>query len=470
MHVEDTDRSPESRADRALWLPSTPWWRPEPASATENLHPVGAEAAVSSETSGPFVALLIFTFVMLISPQSFFPALGKLRPAWLAAAAAVGLLIFDRVPKGKPLLAPGRETLAVVGLLGWAVVTLPFSYWPGGSFATIVEMYSKTLVIFWLLGLTVNSVQRLSTVAWALSLMAVPLAYVGVSNYMSGNFMAGGVGRIAGYEGALTQNPNDLALMLNLITPLAIGLLAIHRKPLAKSVLLTVVALNTAAVIYTRSRSGFLTIAALWLFYGWKLSRRRRAGWPIAVLIVALLCVPLLPTGYLSRIGTITNIEEDESGSAQGRWEAMKAGAGYIMEHPVVGSGIGMNGLALNDLIGASWHNVHNVYLEYGMDLGLPGLFLYLVLTVSAFRSTILVCRRTAGVPGLQTLFHLSEGLQGSLCAFVVGAFFAPVAYNFYFYYIAGLTIGARQALQAAGGAVEAEGSTSSGRARNAFN
>jgi probable O-glycosylation ligase (exosortase A-associated) len=407
---------------------------------------------------------------MLISPQSFFPALGKFRPAWLAAAAAVGLLIFDRVPKGRPLLAPGRETSAVVGLLGWAVVTLPFSYWPGGSFATITETYSKTLVIFWLLGLTVNSVQRLSTVAWALSLMAIPLAYVGVSNYMSGNFMAGGVGRIAGYEGALTQNPNDLALMLNLITPLAIGLLAIQRRPLPKWVLLTVVAMNTAAVVYTRSRSGFLTIAALWLFYGWKLSRRRRAGWPIAVLIAALLCVPLLPTGYLSRISTITNIEEDETGSAQGRWESMKAGAGYIMEHPVVGSGIGMNGLALNELTGPTWHNVHNVYLEYGMDLGLPGLVLYLVLTVSAFRSTRLVCRRTAGVPGLQPLFHLSEGLQGSLCAFVVGAFFAPVAYNFYFYYIAALTIGARQALQAAGGAVGAGESASSGRGRNPFN
>jgi hypothetical protein len=99
----------------------------------------------------------------------------------------------------------------------------------------------------------------------------------------------------------------------------------------------------------------------------------------------------------------------------------------------------------------------------WGAYAGFPRLVLYLVLTVSAFRSTILVCRRTADVASLRALFHLSEGLQGSLCGFVVGAFFAPVACNFYFYYIAGLAIGARQALQAFGDPVATGTPVSSG-------
>ncbi len=442
---------PEPEGDRAARQPPTAWWRPEEVSSLHGHRPARAAAPTSAESAGPFVALMIFTFIMLISPQSFFPVLGALRPAWIAAVVAVSLQILDRVPKGKPLLSTGREPLAVAGLIGWAIVTLPFSYWPGGSFSTLTELYSKTLVIFWLLGLTINSMQRLSKVAWALSLMAVPLAYVGVSNYLSGNLVAGSGHRIAGYEGALTQNPNDLALMLNLIIPLTIGLLSIHRRFHARSLLLLSLTISLTAVVYTRSRGGFLTLLAIWLFYGWKLSRRRKLGWPVAVLIAALLCVPLLPADYLSRMSTITNMEEDETGSAQGRWESMTAGARFVLEHPVLGAGIGMNSLALNDLVGPTWRSVHNVYLEYGMDLGVPGLVLYLMLTVSAFRSTSLVCRRTAGVPALSPLFHLSEALQGSLCAFVVGGFFAPVAYNFYFYYIAGLAVGARQALQGLG-------------------
>jgi probable O-glycosylation ligase (exosortase A-associated) len=452
MHLEDTDRGPESTGGRSHWQRATEWWRPETSIVYErHLATPTDAAATGTDSSGPFVALLAFTFVMLISPQSFFPALTNLRPAWIAAVAAVSLQLLDRVPKGKPLLWPGREPLIVVALIGWAIVTLPFSYWPGGSFSTIADLYSKTLVIFWLLGLTINSVQRLSKVVWALSLIAIPLAYVGVANYLSGNIMSGAGNRIVGYEGALTQNPNDLALTLNLIIPLTIGLLSIRQPLRARLFLLLSLLISLMAVVCTRSRGGFLTLLAIWLFYGWKLSRRGKFGWPVAVLIAVLLCVPLLPSDYLSRMNTITRIEEDETGSAQDRWEGMIAGVGFVLEHPVTGAGIGMNLLALNDLLGPTWRSVHNVYLEYAMDLGFPGLVLYLMLTVSAFRSTILVCRRTADVPGLRPLFHLSEALQGSLCAFVVGGFFAPVAYNFYFYYIAGLAVGARQALQRLG-------------------
>ena len=139
----------------------------------------------------------------------------------------------------------------------------------------------------------------------------------------------------------------------------------------------------------------------------------------------------------------------------------MRAGTTYIVEHPLVGGGIGMNILVLNELVSPTWHEVHNVYLQYGVDLGLPGLFLFLAVIAASFRSTAFVCRRSDGVPRLGTLFHLSEGLQGSLCAFVVGGFFAPVAYNFYFYYLAGLATGVRQALEVTG--VEVEEPASSG-------
>jgi O-antigen ligase len=357
-------------------------------------------------------------------------------------------LISELTREGKPLFLRSRETWAVMGLVSWAVATIPFSYWPGGSLDVLTGAYGKALIIFWLLGLTVNTPQRLYRTAWMLTLMGIPLAHTGVHNYMTGNFMSSNsFGRIAGYEGALTSNPNDLALMLNLILPLTIALLAIQQGFFVRLFLCGVIVLSAVAIVCTHSRGGFLTIGVIFVFYSWKLIRRRKPAWPIAILIAVLLAAPLLPKGYLSRMDTITDIDADETGSAQQRWEMMTAGAGYVVEHPLIGAGLGMNGLALNEMLGPIWHEVHNVFLQYAMDLGIPGLVLYLAMLVSALQSTMVVCRRSAGIANLRSLFHLSEGLQGSLCAFIVGAFFAPVAYNLYFYYFAGLAIGAREAL-----------------------
>ena len=318
------------------------------------------------------------------------------------------------------------------------------------------ELYVKTLTIFWLLSLTVNTPQRLHAVAWALSLMAIPLACTGISNYLSGEFIAeASHSRILGYEGALTSNPNDLALILNMIIPFAIALLSIHRSLHLRLLLLAVIGLCVAAIVVTFSRGGFVTIAALWFLYAWKLGRRGKAGWPLVALFVALFCMPLLPDGYISRLGTITDINTDQTFSAQNRWEGMAAGVKFVAQHPLVGDGIGMNALALNEMLGSRWVVIHSAYLEYAMDLGLPGLALYLTLLFGAIRSASFVCRRSAGIPGLRVLFFLGEGLQASLLAFAVGAFLSPVGYHFYFYYLAGLAVGARQICEEAIGRPE---------------
>jgi probable O-glycosylation ligase (exosortase A-associated) len=427
-----------------LVRPAPEWWRPDEASAGES-RPWTQGIVVPSDSSGPFIALLVFTFVLLIAPQSIYPALESLRPAWLSAAAAGALLLFDRYPSG-PWLIPCRETRAALCLVGWSVLTVPFSYWPGGSVSMILQLYVKTLTIFWLLSLTVNSPHRLQTVAWTLSLLAIPLAYSGISNFVSGQFIQGGShNRIFGYEGALTSNPNDLALMLNLIIPFAIALLSIHPSLYTRLLLLAVIGLCVAAIVVTFSRGGFVTLAALWFFYMLKHGRRGKLGWPLIALLVALFCIPLLPHGYMSRLGTITDIETDETFSAQSRWEGMVAGVKFVALHPLVGDGIGMSVLALNDMLGDRWIVVHSAYLEYAMDLGLPGLALYLTLLVGAIRSATFVFQRSAGISSLRVVCSLGEGLQASLLAFAVGAFFSPVGYHFYFYYLAGLAVGARQ-------------------------
>ena len=165
----------------------------------------------------------------------------------------------------------------------------------------------------------------------------------------------------------LTGNPNDLALMLNLIIPIAGALVFIARGVERAGGRRRRCCSAIAGVIVTFSRAGFLTLAAIVRACSLAvLARRQGAGRRAGLLLLALCAPPLLPAGYVDRLSTITDIEADETGSAQGRWQDFKVAADVVAENPIVGVGIGQDVLALNEERGrTTWRSVHNAYLQY---------------------------------------------------------------------------------------------------------
>lgn len=397
------------------------------------------------DSTAAFWALMVFTGILLLAPQTYLPVLARIRIALLAGGIAVAAHCWNRMAARQPVAQLTPELGLAGGLALWALVTLPLSEWPGGSLRILLDLYLKALVIFWLLAASAATVRRLRTVAWSLSVMAVPLAATGIGNFLSSQ----PGGRIAGYDAPLTGNPNDLALMLNLILPLVIALFLAARGRLARAALAAIAALTAVAVIATFSRAGFLvllTTAVLWLRAA---LRRGERKWAIAGLVVAAISVPMLPSGYVDRIATMTSIRTDPTGSAQVRWEDMRAALGAAFERPLVGAGLGMNVLALNEIRGPRWQPVHNAYLEYAVDLGWVGLALFLLLLGASIRGAARARDRSAGRPELGDLSILAEGIRISLIGFAVAACFYPVAYHFYFYYFAALAAAAGRAAAA---------------------
>ncbi|MBI4271503.1 MAG: O-antigen ligase family protein [Candidatus Rokubacteria bacterium] len=388
-----------------------------------------------------------FSFVLVIAPQEIFPVLARLRIGLLTASTAIVTYLFDRLVRRQPFTLLTREIRIAAILAGWAIATVPLSYWPGGSVAFLLGFYLKSVTIFWLLSNTVDTPEKLRRVAWGLSLMAVPVAGTAIGNFLSASFLPGLAAqtprRIVGYDAPLTGNPNDLALMLNLIIPLSVALVLTAERRALRILLGAVIALDILAVIVTFSRGGFVTLAAIAGLYGWKFRRRPEGTWRWAALAIALASLPFLPSGYFQRLATIGDIDADVTGSAQLRWDDALAATRFVLAHPVVGAGVGQNVLALHAEEGTRWTAVHNVYLEVAVELGLPGLVLFLALLGGSIRAACLVQRRSAGVPGLRPLFALAEGIQVSLVAFAVAGFFHPVAYHLYFYYVAGLAVAA---------------------------
>lgn len=417
----------------------TAWWRPASCRAPD----AGVTTAPGGRTA--FVALISFTVILLLSPQEWVPVLKVFRIALVAAGLAIVAHLVERTIHRRAVAPFSPELGIALALVGWSVLTVPLSSWPGGSVRVLLDHYLKAVAFFWLIGAIVTTTDRLRVLAWTLVLCAIPLAATGVSNYVSGANLSTGVRgfyRIAGYTGGsgLTGNPNDLALMLNLILPIAGALIVITRGAW-RAVAVAALLLGVAAVILTFSRAGFLTLAASFVMLLAVLARRKAPGAAVGLLLLALCVPPLLPDGYLARLGTITDIETDATGSAQGRWRDTKVAADVVARNPLIGVGIGQDVLAMNAERGDTWRRVHNAYLQYGVDLGVPGLLLFVWLHVRAFLTARAVERRAAAVPAHRDLALLAAGVQVSLVAFAVAAMFHPIAYQFYFFSIAGLAV-----------------------------
>jgi len=423
------------------------WWRPEAPAAGRPAAGAAIAAPGPAASPVPFAALIAFTFVLLLAPQNYVPILSTIRIALLVAVISMASHVYDRLRRGQPLTIVTAEIRITGYILAWALATLPFSYWPGGSVGVLLDLYLKTLVVFMLIANTVNTTARLRIVAVALALMAVPISFSGVNAFLSGAYMgddpAQSVKRIIGYEGALTKNPNDLALILNLIIPLTLALVFIARRAMIRAALLAAVGLQAAAVVITFSRAGFLSLASIVAAYFWAVRKRPERTWVYGGIVLLVAALPLLPGSYLTRLSTITNIEADSTGSAQNRHKQQVAAMHYVLTHPIIAAGIGMNVLALQEEMG-DWLYIHNVFLQYAADLGFPGLILYVYLLVTTFRTTGYVQTRTANASEHRDLFFLAVGIRTSLVAFTISAFFSPVAYHFQFYYFAGLATALR--------------------------
>ena len=413
------------------------WWR---ATAAPGSGAREAAAVQGKDSPVPFWAVMVFTFVMLLAPQQTLVWLAPARIALLSGTFAVAAHCWARFAARQPLVRFTREIRLAAALLGWAVVTIPLSEWVGGSLQVLLDLFLKALLIFWLVSHTVTTLGRLSAVAWGLSLMAAPVAVTGVWHFLVHDE---NLNRVIGYNAPLTANPNDLALTLNLILPLTVGLLLVSRRGAVRGLLTGLIMLDASGVVVTFSRSGFLTLATSLVLYLRTLHRWRKWKWAALAFMLAAAAVPLLPSGYLERLGTITNISSDPTGSAQRRTADSLTALAFALSHPVPGAGLGMNYLVLNALRGPTWQPVHNVYLEYAVDLGWPGLGLFLLLLLSCIGRAARVRENCANVPALRELSALAEAIQVALVAFAVAGFFYPVAYHYYFYYFAALAVAA---------------------------
>jgi O-antigen ligase len=125
-------------------------------------------------------------------------------------------------------------------------------------------------------------------------------------------------------------------------------------------------------------------------------------------------------------------MEQSAYGSFEERQELMKIAVRGIVHYPILG--LGMHNFPNYS---GKWRDVHVAYLQIAVEGGIPILILYLMFFWRGFANLRFLRKIHDLDPEMKLLV---AALHSSLVGFVVGACFAPEAYQFFPYFTVGYT------------------------------
>jgi O-antigen ligase len=403
---------------------------------------------------------MAFTAALFFRPQDLIPALAPLHLAELTAIAALTALVWGRMSRGLPLTRFVPELVGVVGLAAVILVTAPFSVWMGGAITTFTELYVKVLLIFVLMVNTLTTPRRIEQFTLLIVSALGYIAFRAVLDYGRGiNLIENG--RVQGSVGGIFKNPNDLALNLVAVLPLAVSLAIRPGSAPRRAFAAACVLFMVGATVATQSRSGTVGLIAMGGLLAVKLVRRR-PGLVFAGAVAMAMSLPMLPESYLQRVSSITNPSLDDTGSREARRTLMREAYQAFLDHPFTGVGAGQFKNYNPEEREEAWRETHNVVLQVASELGILGLACFGFLLARAFlapRQTRHLLRRAdrmarehgaAAAPSEAERASLDAhqvAMGASIAGWFVCALFASVAYHWTFYYLLAMAIAPREVL-----------------------
>ncbi len=332
------------------------------------------------------------------------------------------LLLFPRVPKSR-IRQVWRDARfqSVFRYFAWAMLVVPFAVWRGGALDTITGTFIPVFVLFTAILLISPREEHLDFLQKAFVLSSA--LHIGLLKVMGGGWRLSGMGSL---------DPNDLASLAAISTPLAIGLAQRARSPRDRLVFTIAALVLIAGVIWTSSRGGTLAlIAGLMVFIALLPSQRR--GTILLLLVVALPVFWFTASErYRRRIINISNYEEDyNTTDFWGRKQIWARARIYIARNPVAGVGVRgfetYDGMYMKE-IGKTgkWSAPHNAYVQATTELGIPGGILFVVVLVGAGRAAWQLARKK----GKGALRAPRAEYISARAAYASGAYFLSHAYS----------------------------------------
>jgi O-antigen ligase len=323
----------------------------------------------------------------------------------------------------------------------------------GGSASFILNSYSKTLAIAFLLAISIRHARDLFTFVWAYVIACALLTYFSLFVF---GLSTGGPSYVARLGELYTYDSNDLGVVMMIGLPLTLLLLRVERGARRWFLLVALVGIATA-MARSGSRGGFLgfvAVGAAALFLVNTVSPGRRLSILVAVLLVLALGAP---PGYWKQMGTIMNPSEDYNySSGEGRRALATRAVGYMVSYPAFGLGISNFGRAECTISTKALARTngpmkcsapHNSYLQAGAELGPAGVLVWSALVIGGIVGPLRLRRRLPiwwrnGTPTERFMYSATTFFSVAMIGFAVTSFFVSFAWLDPLYFMAAFITG----------------------------
>jgi hypothetical protein len=381
-------------------------------------------------TKSAFFWLSAFYVVYCARPQDWIPGLGYLPLAKITAILAMWGLFssLGRTKRTfKDVPSEGKLLLAMIGLLFMDGFLSPV--WKGGAISNTID-FSKVFIAWTLTFLLITTFPRLKQI---ICIQTASVALISFVSIIKGHNHP----RLEGVLGGIYSNPNDLAFSIVITLPFALAFLLTSRSGITKMAWIIGMLGMGAALVLTASRAGFIDLIISGCVTLWHFGVRGRRLYLIAATgLIGVLLLAVAGGKLYDRFAALsgnTATEKSAYGSYEERMYLMERAIDGIENYPIFGIGVG-NFVTYS----LNWHEVHMTYLQVAVEGGIPVLILYLLFFRRAFKNLRVLRKAEKKLEPEMVLFV--GALHSSLIGFVVGASFAPEAYQYFPYFAVAFT------------------------------
>jgi O-antigen ligase len=392
----------------------------------------------SRRTTMAYRALVLFSLIYFFRPEDFIPGLGSVPLGKIVGGITLAALIFGvkRKDRGKMPL----EGKILLVLLVQMFLTIPTAAWRGGAFDTVVNKFSKGVIIALLVSLVVVKMSQLRKLLY---IQAGAVALVTIASLIVHHTEDG---RLMGIQKGILENPNDLAINIAINFPLCMAFMFAAKSGVRKAMWACALIVLMYGVVATYSRSGMIAMMITAVICLWEFGVKGRRFMLVAsTTILGVLALGFLVASprYLARMASLVRrpdpgsliqgtMESHGEGSLEARAELLRESVSLMLHNPVFGIGPG-NFPAVTH----AWHVAHNTYTEFGAEAGVPALVLFVALLVVSMRRI----RRVQKLPAYandEEIRIWSSALWAAMAGYAAGAMFASTEYNLFPYFIVG--------------------------------
>ncbi len=404
----------------------------------------------------PFIWTLAYLYVDIVSPQRIsYNLLTSLQLSMVVFILSVGgWLVFERKEGTRFSF---RQVLMVL-LLAYCWMTTQYADFPTEA-ADKWGWVWKALLFAAFLPLTLRSRLRLEAAAL---IMVLSVGAICISGALKTLASGGGYGSLRLFidDNTGIYEGSTLSCVAIAIIPLILWLAKngtiFPTNPRVKLFAAGLIFSCLLIPIGTVARTGLMCAALLGVLM---LFNSKKRGMYLGVVGIGLLiAVPLLPTAYVVRMGTIQKSQSDES--AETRIAVWKWTLDYVAQHPFGGGfdayrgnqlhielqNTDTNGIATGVQVSETTDKArayHSAYFEMLGEQGWPGLIIWLTLQLTGLfqLQSVRLRLRKSKDPADRRDADLAVALQEGHLVYLFGAAFVGIAYQPFVYMLIGLQI-----------------------------